>query len=193
MSASMQSAVQHNEPVSFPLSLAADEPQPHELVDAGTFRQGMRFLASGVSIIASIHDGVRSGLTATAVCSVTADPPRLLVCVNKNVHAHNVIQASGILSVNLLSSQQEDIAKCFAGMQEGVSGTDRFSVGEWTQLITGAPILKHALVSFDCRVLESHTASSHTGLLCEVVGVRCGTDEDALVYFNGVFHALKSQ
>ena len=70
-------------------------------------RNGMRHLAAGVSIITAGDGQRRAGLTATAVCSVTADPPRLVVFVNKNVAASDVILNSGALCVNVLAGDQE--------------------------------------------------------------------------------------
>ena len=81
-------------------------------------RYGMRHFAVGVSIITGKDGDRRAGLTATAVCSVTADPPRLVVFVNKNVQANEIIIGTGALCVNVLAGDQEDVAKVFAGMEK---------------------------------------------------------------------------
>ena len=85
------------------------------LVTADDHRYGMRHFAVGVTIITAKDGDKRAGLTATAVCSVTADPPRLVVFVNKNVQASEVILSSGALCVNVLAGEQEEVAKVFAG------------------------------------------------------------------------------
>ena len=99
-------------------------------VSAESHRYGMRHFAIGVSIITARHGESRAGLTATAVCSVTADPPRLVVFVNKNVVANDVVLNSGALCVNVLAGDQEDVAKAFAGMIDGVHGDARFAALE---------------------------------------------------------------
>ncbi len=153
-------------------------------------RYGMRHFAAGVCLITSAHDGQKAGLTATAVCSVTANPPRLVVFVNKNVAASPVILDSGSLCVNVLASDQEDIAKVFAGMVQGVHGEERFEHGQWSELISGAPVLDGALAGFDCRVIKVFDESTHHAFLCEVLGTRERADGAALIYLNGAFRSL---
>ncbi len=79
------------------------------------FIQGMRQLAAGVTLITSAHGGRRSGLTATAVCSVSAEPPQLLVCINQRAETYVTVQRSGAFAVNLLASDQHRLAEIFAG------------------------------------------------------------------------------
>lgn len=156
------------------------------------FRKAMRSLAAGVNIICTQHDGERSGLTATAVCSVSADPPSLLVCVNRNGDAHDKISRSGILSVNVLSSEQEQLAKRFAGA-DGAKGADKFSTARWGTLKTGAPILKDALASFDCEVVERVHAGSHSVFICRVVCAPSNVHRYALGFINGSFFKIDTK
>lgn len=160
-------------------------------VSTERFLAGMRQFAAGCTIIAARHGGARAGLTATAMCSVTADPPRLLVCVNQKVRAHALIAASEALSVNVLSRSHEPLAKRFAGMVDGVAGDDRFQGADWTERVTGAPLLQDALAAFDCRVVEAVHAGSHRVFLCQVVDVLVAADPSAhhgpLLYVDGHF------
>ncbi|VTZ27585.1 MFS transporter [Methylocella tundrae] len=161
------------------------------VVTADRFLAGMRLFASGCAIVAARHGTDRAGLTATALCSVTADPPQLLVCVNRKVRAHALISDSRALSVNVLANSHEPVAKRFAGMVEGVAAEDRFLGSDWGTAITGAPILKDALFSFDCRVVETIPTSTHSLFLCTVVdAVVADPDATPLLYFNGRFAAV---
>lgn len=153
-------------------------------------RYGMRHFAVGVSIITAQDGECRAGLTATAVCSVTADPPRLVVFVNKNVVASQIIRASGAICVNVLAGEQEPVAKAFAGMLEGVHGEARFEHGQWGELVTGAPVLAGALANFDCRVIKVFDESTHHAFLCEVLATRERNDGEALIYLNSAFHRI---
>ena len=159
-------------------------------VSAEDHRYGMRHFAVGVSIISARDDEAQAGLTATAVCSVTADPPRLVVFVNKNVAASQVILNSGALCVNVLAGDQEDVAKAFAGMLEGVHGDARFAHGHWQTLATGAPTLDGSLANFDCRVIKVFDESTHHAFLCEVLATRERNDGEALIYLNGAFRRI---
>lgn len=150
----------------------------------------MRHFAVGVVLITGRNGEAKAGLTATAVCSVTADPPRLVVFVNKNVVARQIIMDSGALYVNVLAGDQEEIAKVFAGMVKDVHGDARFQYGTWGEQVTGAPSLENALTSFDCRVIKVFDESTHNAFLCEVLST-CARDQgDALVYLNGSFRRI---
>lgn len=153
-------------------------------------RYGMRHFAVGVSIITAKNDDRRVGLTATAVCSVTAAPPRLVVFVNKNVQANEAIIGTGALCVNVLAGDQENIAKVFAGMQKDVHGEARFDHGNWSSVLTGAPALEDALANLDCRVIKVFDESTHNAFLCEILATRERNDGEALIYLNGAFRRM---
>lgn len=144
---------------------------------------------SSVCVVTTECDGERFGLTATAVSSVSADPPRLLVCINRNGFTHDKIISAGHFCVNVLTENQDKIAMGFAGM----SGPDfdRFSVGEWGTLATGSPVLKGAAASFDCVIGEAMDQASHTVLFGDVVGTECVVGQDTLLYGGRKFRQLR--
>ena len=111
----------------------------------------MARLGTAVNVITTISaDGPR-GLTASAVCTVTDDPPTLLLCINRDSDVNEVFKSSGVLCVNTLSAAQERLSPIFASMT-GATQQERFLEAEWTTLATGAPVLAGAVVSFDCRI-----------------------------------------
>ena len=129
-------------------------------IDAAAFKKGMRHLAASVTLITTRHRELRGGLTATAVCSVSAEPPQILVCVNKTASAHDPIGEAGFFCVNILSPAHRRIAERFAGMDD-VEGDKRFhDMGEWSMLSTSAPVLRGS-VSFDCRLVTKVAAGTH--------------------------------
>lgn len=160
------------------------------MVGEDIHRRGMRQLAAATSIITSVHNQEKVGLTATAVCSVTAEPPRLVAFINKNTYAAERILEAGLLCINTLGGSQSELACIFAGMRKEVPGPDRFKHGEWTTLVTGAPVLVGAKVSFDCRIVKVFDESSHYAFLCEVLAVNTNEDEGALLYMGGKFYTL---
>ncbi len=160
-------------------------------VSAEQFKQGMRCLAAGVTIVTTMHDGVRGGLTATAVTSLSADPPQVLVCVNRTANAHDLIHRGSLLCVNVLCHGHKGLAARFAG-QNGVFGEDRFDIGNWVTRRTGAPVLADALASFDCVVTERVQASTHTIFIGRVVDVRTRPKARPLVYASGTYARLQS-
>src|SRR5438067_12044786 len=111
-------------------------------MDAGQFKIGMRTLAGAVNIITSMHAGHRHGMTATAVCSATAEPPTVLVCINK-LSTHNAVTKSKVVFVNILRADDWHLSTTFSG---GRTGDARFNNGNCTTLPTGRPLLIDALV-----------------------------------------------
>ena len=158
-------------------------------VNADQFKLGMRGLAHAVSIIAAAHAGHRYGMTATAVCSATAEPPTLLVCLNRKSGTHVGVAKSRAFSVNLLRAEDSDLSNLFSGAQ---SGERRFESREWTKLTTGSPVLVEALVSFDCRVVKRLAHGSHTLFLGQVQQVLFGKKGKPLLYSDGQFAKLAS-
>ena len=156
-------------------------------VDAAAFKKGMRHLAASVTLITTRHCDQRGGLTATAVCSVSAEPPQLLVCVNRNASAHDPIGEAGFFCVNILAPEHRKIAERFAGM-DGVEGDDRFvDMGEWSTLSTGAPVLKGCPVSFDCRLVTKVAAGTHTIYIGEIIDITLDAEARPLLYADGAF------
>ena len=148
------------------------------------FIAGMRQLAAGVSLITTAQEGRRAGLTATAVCSVSAAPPQLLACVNRSAEAHDLIRAAGLFAVNVLASHQRPLAERFSGVL-GLRGSERFDIGTWTGLATGAPVLDPCLAAFDCVLTEAVSASTHTVFIGRVEAVRTRPDLSPLLYVEG--------
>lgn len=156
-------------------------------IDAAAFKKGMRHLAASVTLITTRHNNLRGGLTATAVCSVSADPPQILVCVNKTASAHDPIGEAGLFCVNILSPQHRKIAERFAGM-DGVEGDERFhDLGEWSNLTTGAPVLQGCPVSFDCKLVTKLSAGTHTIYIGQIVDIALDAAAVPLVYADGNF------
>ena len=162
-------------------------------ISADDFKKGMRELAAAVNVITVAHDGKQDGLTATAACSVSAEPPQLLICVNKEAGGHDLIQASGKFALNIMARDQEDIAMRFAGM-DGADRSERFGLGSWSELATGTPCLDDALVNFDCEVAQQITAGTHSIFIGHIVGCRTGDNSGApLLYGDGQFTGLATR
>ncbi len=144
---------------------------------------------SSVCVITTAHEGKRYGLTATAMSSVCAAPPRLLVCVNKSGRSHEMIAASGVFCVNVLGEHQDNIAKAFANMMGG--DYDRFSLGNWQALSTGAPALSGASAVFDCRTVQVIDQFTHSVIIGEVVAAESTRNQDTLLYGAKRFRTLR--
>ena len=158
-------------------------------IDPVTFREVMREVAAPVTILAAGPRGYRNGLTATAVCTVSDSPPTVLACVRRNVKAHDVIVNSGCFSINFLSAEQEDVAVQFSGAQ-GVCGEDRFSVGNWSTGMNGAPILADCVCTIECQLVGTQLVATHTIILGELIDCQKRESERALLYRRGRYQSL---
>ncbi|PSJ62853.1 flavin reductase family protein [Pseudaminobacter soli (ex Li et al. 2025)] len=150
------------------------------------FLAGMRKVVGAVSVITTTsNDGDPRGLTATSVCSLSAEPPSLIACVNRKTWVAQFVPDSGVFAVNVLSQGQEAIARTFAG-QTSLAASDRFSVGEWETRTTGVPIAKGALASFECKLEQIIDHTTHVILIGQVVETVLGNGH-SLVYLDGSF------
>ncbi|GEO83208.1 monooxygenase [Ciceribacter naphthalenivorans] len=158
-------------------------------LDPVVYREAMSRYAGHVQIVTTEHDGARRGVTITAACSVSDRPPSLLVCLNNGNPNNAVFFESGHFALNTLAAQHQALANAFAGFG-GLPADDRFALAEWQTLVTGAPVLSDAIVSFDCRVTDSKVTASHTVLFGEVKAVHFGPREPALIYLDRGYHSL---
>jgi flavin reductase (DIM6/NTAB) family NADH-FMN oxidoreductase RutF len=156
------------------------------MMDAHRFREGMRLFAGGVTLVTTAVGERRSGLTATAVCSLSSDPPRLLACVNRHGGTYAMISESRCFTVNMLAVRHQALAARFAG-RPLPDAADRFESGEWDTGTTGAPALRDALASFECRVSAVIDVNSHGIILGDVMEVRISAGAAPLVYVDREF------
>lgn len=171
--------------MNFPVRI----PAPDQDVSPANFREAMRELAGAVSVITVGRGAQISGMTATSVTSLSAEPPRLLVCVNRSASSWPLLERFGAFAVNVLGGDQQDIADRFAG-RHGLSGAARFEGAEWTTLVTGTPVLTDSLTAIDCRVEEVIERHSHAIVIGRIAALHAGNRAAALAYWRGEYVAL---
>jgi flavin reductase (DIM6/NTAB) family NADH-FMN oxidoreductase RutF len=163
---------------------------PAATEELATFKQAMRHLIGGVSVITAGSGEVRTGLTATSAISLSADPPTMLVCVNRDASAWPVIQRERHYCVNILDSRHQHLADRFAG-RSGINGAARYEGARWRQFATGAWGLEDALAVVDCAVEEIIERHSHAIIIGAVKWVHLGGGSEALIYGHGGYRTLK--
>ena len=158
-------------------------------VSQGDFRGAMRQLTGGVSVITAGRGKDISGMTATSVSSLSVDPPTLIVSVNRGASCWPLLQRYGFFGVNILTSDQIDIAERFAG-KDGLKGAARFAGAEWTTRASGVPLLSGALAAIDCEVEEIIERHSHAIVIGRVLDLQLSTRTAALAYWQGQYVAI---
>ena len=157
-------------------------------VDPAAFRAAMARFPGAVTIVTTLTPQGRRGITATAVCSVTADPPSLLVCVNRATGTCQGILETGRFAVNLLRDPSGDLAMRFVGAG-GTTGDDKFAAGDWGADAAGLPVLADARVAFSCAVAETLTAGTHQVFIGQITAI-AQREGAALIYEQSRFHRL---
>jgi flavin reductase (DIM6/NTAB) family NADH-FMN oxidoreductase RutF len=132
------------------------------------FITAMRNVATGVTVVASEGPGGRYAQTVSAMCSVSADPPSLLVCVNVRSPLADAVCRNGVFAVNVLGAGQAHVCDTFAGRPAAGEPYD-FGCARWRQLRTGSPVLDGAAAVFDCRLADSTRTGTHLILVGTVL------------------------
>jgi flavin reductase (DIM6/NTAB) family NADH-FMN oxidoreductase RutF len=145
------------------------------------FRAAMRRIAATVTIVTA-DDGERHhGMTATAVTSLSMEPPSLLVCINKKAFLHGILVRAGNFCVNVLHQDHAELSAAFSG---AVPYQDRFDVGRWARSADGLHYLTDAQAVLFCHKARTISYGTHTVFIGEVTQVDVREPVAPLVYQN---------
>ncbi|MBX3567613.1 MAG: flavin reductase [Rhizobiaceae bacterium] len=158
-------------------------------VEPQAYRDAMAHFAGAVHVVTTDGAGGRRGATIIAACSVSDAPPMVLACLNRENPKNEAFVRNGCFALNTLAPHQEPLAIGFSGVT-GLAVGDRFALGQWDTIATGAPTLKGALAVFDCELVETKDMATHRILFGRVTGLRIGDSVDALLYHNRTYRVL---
>lgn len=150
-------------------------------VSPASFKAAMRRFASTVTVVTSGRDGEFNGMTATAVCSVSAAPPSVLIVVNRENRSHGLIEQSGAYTVNVLSVTQQALAERFASASVAPFADVPYSVG-----INKCPIIDQCASFLECMVESQMRSGTHSVFVGRVVASG-ESDFLPLIYHDGKF------
>jgi len=149
------------------------------------FRAALGHFASGVCVVtAKGGDGHLAGITVTAFCSVSLDPPLVLISIDKRARLHDALAGGGRFAVNILSADQEVISRQFASSRH-----DQFAGVGYTTGPDGTPWLEDALAVIECRHAGHYPGGDHTIILGQVETTRI-REAKPLMYFRGGYGQL---
>jgi flavin reductase (DIM6/NTAB) family NADH-FMN oxidoreductase RutF len=181
-------------PSPYPGWMLDDEGEAYEREVSAHFLTAMSALAATVCVVAAAApSGERFGITATAVCSLSTDPPQLVACVNRGSSMAKALGETGWFSVNVLAGDQEEVAARFAG-RTGLRGSERFDDHAWSLHTTGAPVLRGASAVCVCHVSDSLHQASHLVVIGRVLDVLLpeGVPPGPLMYHQRRFTTVNS-
>jgi flavin reductase (DIM6/NTAB) family NADH-FMN oxidoreductase RutF len=154
--------------------------------DPRLFRQTLGHFATGVTVITTVHEGIVHAMTANAFCSVSLEPPLVLISVDNRNHMHRLLARSGRYGVSILARSQEALSQHFAGRsQEGLQVPF-----VWHE---GCPLIEGAVAQLTCKVINAHPSGDHTLYLGQVEQLGYSDESAPLLFYGGKYHTLEAQ
>jgi len=152
--------------------------------DDTQFRAIMRSMAVGVTVITTAHEGHKHGMTATAFSSVSADPPSVLIVLNRSTRTHPILSAGRHFVVNLLAEHQIDISQRFSAKID-----DQFDGIGYSENREGIPVLKESVANLECEIMAEMDVGTHTIFIGKVTNGTVSAVKP-LIYHDGNYKAV---
>jgi flavin reductase (DIM6/NTAB) family NADH-FMN oxidoreductase RutF len=157
------------------------------VISPDDFRRVLSHFATGVTIITTTDAEARpTGLTVSAFCSVSLDPPQILVCIDHKSQSYPSLRDGSRFAVNILSGEHEAVSRRFA-----TTRLDKFDGVPYQLSAAGIPLLEGALAHLECQTVSRHVEGDHTILVGRVEEARNGAGEP-LLYYRGKYGRLAS-
>ena len=154
-------------------------------IDSTLQRKIMGRFATGVTVVTTGVEGRHGGLTANAICSLSLNPPLVLVAVDKRAGSHAELLEHRHYAVNILAADQEELSQRFAK-----PGPKDFTGLKWKTAVTGAPIFEGTLGYLDCTLVEVLPGGDHDIFIGEIVAGELNDEQPPLLYFSGKYRRL---
>ena len=147
-------------------------------IDPDEFRRSLGQFASGVPVVTTRDkDGQPHGLTASSFCSVSLDPPLVLVCIDRRSETHDGFEASHVFGISVLREDQEHFSQRFSQ-----SGREKFAARDLHLGEVGVALVPGALAHIECRVVSATQAGDHTIYVGEVVRLAVAAGQPLLFH-----------
>ncbi len=159
------------------------------VIEPQSYRDAMSRFAGAVHVITTDGPAGRRGTTIIAACSVSDGPPTVLACLNRDNPKNGAFAANGNFALNTLAVKHEPMAVGFSGIT-GLTLEERFALGHWDTMASGAPTLTDAVAVFDCALIDFKDIATHRVLFGRVTGLRIGDNLRPLIYHDRAYHVL---
>jgi len=155
------------------------------ILDDMAFRRALGQFATGISVVTTRDlEGRAQGLTVNSFCSVSLEPPLVLICIDHRSETNAGLAHSGLFNVSVLAETQEDLSRRFAG-----GGPTKFHGIELPAGANGLPVIPGALATLECRIVASHAAGDHTVYIGRVESLSVSPGRP-LVYHGSTYRRL---
>jgi flavin reductase (DIM6/NTAB) family NADH-FMN oxidoreductase RutF len=158
------------------------------VVHQGLFRDVMSKFASGVVVVTTAGPKGYHGVTVSASCSVSLDPPLVLICIDRAIQSHHLIADAPSFAINILSRSQSFLAEQFSGRTPLADPT--FSRVPHHLGMLEIPLIDGCLAWIECRPWTAYDAGDHSIFVGQVENLALGDSDDPLIYFDRQFTEL---
>jgi flavin reductase (DIM6/NTAB) family NADH-FMN oxidoreductase RutF len=156
---------------------------------ARELRDMMGRFATGVTVVAARYGPLLAGMTANAIASISIDPPLMMASISVKSETHRAIIESHAFALSILSSEQRELATCFA-QPTTAAKLKRYCDAAWHEAETGSPNIDDAIAFFDCRLVDRYAAGDHTMFLGEIVAAGFSDEVEPLIWFGSHYRSL---
>lgn len=153
-------------------------------IDDAAFRQTMGSFVSGVTVVTTVHEGVRYGMTVSAFSSLSLQPQLLLVCITNTLPTYQAITKSKRFGVSILAADQAHLSQRFASRE-----VDKFAGVDWAYGSMGMPLLAETCATIECDLHAIHPGGDHAIVVGQILNTHV-TDKPPLVYARGSYRQL---
>jgi len=154
--------------------------------DGREFRNALGRFATGVCVITAMSDKQQAmGMTANSFSSVSLEPPLVLWSLQNNSDAYDVFARPRHFTINILSTQQQDYANQYARKSQHELDPSHYRLGKY-----GAPVMRHALVTFECELHATHEGGDHLIIVGRVMEMHQRPSGEPLLFYCGGYREL---
>ena len=157
-------------------------------IEPSAFRQALGHFASGVTIITTQHQGQLHGTTVSSFCSLSLQPPLILVCMDLNATLHDLVIENEVFAVNILAEHAERLSRQFARRIP-----DKFTGVNYKLGQSGLPLLDDAVTSLECRLVTRYPGGDHSIFVGEVISITIRPEYQPLLYYRSTYNRLYNQ
>jgi flavin reductase (DIM6/NTAB) family NADH-FMN oxidoreductase RutF len=154
-------------------------------IDQTLFRHVLGHFASSVTVVTTSYNNVDHGSPVSAFCSLSLEPPLVLVCINHHTLTHTLIAQAGLFVVNILGEDGEYLSRHFASRN-----MDKFVGIAYRRGVTGMPLLEEALATIECRLVNQFPGGDHSIFVGEVISAHAADGCGSLLYYRGGYRRL---
>ena len=150
-------------------------------VTSNMFKSMMKRFSSGVTIVTYSDNGKMSGITVASFCSVSMEPPLVLICIDNSAYSLKGLQNAGRFGINICNTDQKEMVYDFASSE--IDKNKMIKEEKHTVTKMGVPLLDSCLVRMECKIVSQHVEGDHTIFVARVEDGKVNRENEGLVYY----------